>query len=104
MRAEIDHRALEAGIAHNRHRDQQLTVEVAVFGRIVAGAGLLAANLARSFALRIHPRRSSQIQRYPDIGLPFCQSSISSKALRRVDSPSQAIQWFAAMLNCKDVA
>ena len=56
MRAEIDHRALEAGIAHHGHGDQQPAVEIALLGRIVANAGLLAANLAKSFALRVHPQ------------------------------------------------
>jgi len=56
MRAHIDHGTFEAGIAHHGHGDQELAVEIAGVGRIVARAGLPAANLARFFAFRVHPR------------------------------------------------
>src|SRR5450631_3895705 len=58
MRAEIDHRTLEPRVTHDRHRDQQLAVEIAAFGRIVANAGGLAANYPRSFTFRVHPQRT----------------------------------------------
>ena len=58
MRAEIDHRTLEARISHHRHRDQQLTVEIAAPGRIVADAGGFAANNPWCFAFRVHPQRT----------------------------------------------
>src|SRR5215831_1413675 len=56
MRTEIDHRALEARVAHHGHRDQELAVKVATPGRIIADAGSFAANVVRSFAFRVHPQ------------------------------------------------
>src|SRR5260370_16573281 len=58
MRAEINHRTLEARISHHGQRDQPLTVEVTAIGRIVANAGGFAANNPRSFAFRVHPQRT----------------------------------------------
>jgi hypothetical protein len=68
MRAEIDHRTLEARIAHHGHRDQQLTVEITAIGRIVADAGFLAANNPRSFAFRAHPQRTLVLLRILILG------------------------------------
>ena len=57
MRAHVDDRAFEARIAHHRHRDQQLAVQIAVIGRTIASAGRLAANGLRGLAFRSHPQR-----------------------------------------------
>jgi hypothetical protein len=62
MRAHIDHRSLEARIAHHGHRNQELAIEIAALRRIVGRAGRLArtgwlgAKFARFFALRVHPQ------------------------------------------------
>src|SRR5260370_25846154 len=56
MRAEIDHRALEARISHHRHRDQQLAVEITAPRRIVAHAGGFAATNPWFFTFRVHPQ------------------------------------------------
>jgi hypothetical protein len=40
---------------------------------------------------------------HPDIERRFCQSSFSGNQTSRVGA-SQAIQWFAAKLACKDVS
>jgi hypothetical protein len=57
MRAHVDDRTFEPRIAHHRHRDQQLAVQIAVLGRIVANAGSFAANGLRCLAFRAHPKR-----------------------------------------------
>jgi hypothetical protein len=57
MRAHVNHRTLETRIAHHRHGDQQLAVEVTMIGRIVANAGGFAADTARFLAFRSHPQR-----------------------------------------------
>ena len=75
MRAHVDDGALEARIAHDRHGNQQLAVQIAVTGRIVANAGGFAADGLRCFAFRAHPQRPLLLIAYPDIGLGFCQSS-----------------------------
>ncbi len=56
MRAHVDDGALEARIAHHRHGDQQLAVQVTVARRIIAKAGGFAADGLRSFAFRAHPQ------------------------------------------------
>src|SRR5262249_53551352 len=69
MRAHIDHRALEARIAHHGHGDQQLAIEIAAAGRIVAHTNRLdiaeashfATRVARSFALRVHPQSTLKL-------------------------------------------
>jgi len=48
---------LEARITHDRHGDQELPVQIAIGGRVVANAGNLAANGLRWFAFRAHPQR-----------------------------------------------
>src|SRR6266478_4929187 len=58
MRAEIDHRALEARIPHYRHRDQQPAVEITAPRRIVAHAGGFAAANPWFFTFRVHSQRT----------------------------------------------
>jgi hypothetical protein len=55
MRAHVDHGSFEPGIAHDRHGDQQLPVQVAGIGRSFGGGGRLAANALRYLAFRAHP-------------------------------------------------
>jgi len=47
-----------SAFSHHRHRDQQLTVEIAALGRIVADAGGFAANNPWCFVFRVHPQRT----------------------------------------------
>ena len=75
MRAHIDHRTLEARIAHDGHRDQQLAVQIAVVGRIIANAGGFAASRASVSCLQGSSAKASHADSYPDIGWRFCQSS-----------------------------
>jgi hypothetical protein len=58
MRADVNHRTRKARVSHHRHGDQQLAVEIAAIRRIVAAAGGLAANNSRSFACRVHRKRT----------------------------------------------
>ena len=58
MRAQVDHRTLEARVAHHGHRDQHLAVEITLVRRIVPDAGL-AARALRCFAFRSHPQSLS---------------------------------------------
>jgi hypothetical protein len=78
-----------------------LAVQIAVIRRIVANAGGgFAANGLRYFAFRAHPKKASHADSYPDIGWRFCQSSREAA----LALGSQAIQWFALKLACKDVS
>src|ERR1700730_10607620 len=99
MRAHIDHRTFEAGVVHDGHGDQQLAIEIAVVGGIVTNTGALAADGPRYLAFRAHPQRPFMPNSYPDIGWRFCQSSFALHPPRA----SQAIQWFAPKLGCKDM-
>src|ERR1700716_4265497 len=99
MRAEINHRTLEARISHHRHRDQQLTVEIPAIGRIVANAGGFAANNPRSFAFRVHPQRTLMLTPILILG-----GGSVNQASCRVQTTSQAIQWFTTSLGYKDVS
>src|ERR1700730_19022922 len=97
MGAEIDHRAFEARISHHRHGDQQLAVQIATPGRIVAGARGFAVNKTWSFTLRVHPQRTLVLTLILILGgKPVNQAS------RRLNRTSQAIQWFTGMPACKD--
>src|SRR3979490_3230078 len=99
MRAEINHRTLEARVAHDRHRDQELAVEIPATFRIVADAGGAAAGRPPGFSFMGHPQ-----------GVSFWRPSsyrvalLSIKLLGRIDNRSQAIQWLGAGLACNDVS
>src|SRR5258706_13534502 len=99
MRAEINHRTLEARISHHRHRDQQLTVEITAIGRIVANAGGFAANNPRSFAFWVHPRRTLLL-----LPILILGGGPVNQACCRARNRSQAIQWFAVSPGYKEVA
>ena len=112
MRAHVDDGALEARIAHDRHGDH-------VTGRPdsrhrtnyrpcrrLCGDRASVSSLAASSVpcLQGSSAKASLADSYPDIGWRFCQSSL------RACTPdaafgrgSQAIQWFAVKLACKDV-
>jgi hypothetical protein len=64
MGTQIDYRTLETRITHDGHGDQELPIEIAVSRRIITDTGRLdiaepsnlAARVAGSFALRVHPQ------------------------------------------------
>ncbi len=100
VRAHIDHRTREPLIFHDRHCNQQLAVQIAPAQDVSALAGILAAASSWPFTCWIHQQMTLMLPTYPDIGCQFCQSTIRPHS----DNRSQAIQWFAAVPACKDVA
>ena len=80
MRTHVDDGTLETGIAHDRHGDQDATIEIAALGRIIADAGGLAASGPGRFAFRTHPRGPSCLNPHPDIGWRACQSRLALQA------------------------
>ncbi len=52
--AEVNHRTLKARIAHHRHGNQQLAIEIAMVVRPDGAAGGSTANRFQSIALRAH--------------------------------------------------
>jgi hypothetical protein len=105
MRAKVDHRTLEARVAHHRHRDQQLSVEIAAIRRIVAHAGGFAANSLRFFAFRVHPQRTFVLMHILISGAVSVNQALrAGLAWAAFVDPSQAIQWLACRLGCIDVS
>src|SRR5258708_39374706 len=100
MREHVNYRTLETRIAHHRHGDQQLAVEVTMIGLIVADAGGFAADIARFLAFRTHPQRPPFSSRILISG----SGSVNQAPPAACDNPSQAIQWFEGALGCKDAS
>src|SRR5271168_1992073 len=83
VRAEINHRTLEARVAHDGHGNQQLAIEITMAVGLAGTVGRFAASrswpeplcfLIWPFVVRAHPQRLAYSV-YPDIGACFCQSS-----------------------------
>jgi hypothetical protein len=96
MRAHVDHRPLEARVAHHGHGDQQLAIEIAGIRRIISDARSFAAKIARCFAFRVHQQSALTLPAILILG----EGSVNQAC----GAASQAIQWFTALLACKDMA